>query len=58
MKMKWTKGYLAVLVGICYILSLITIVSNLFFGYEYNLGGIIALGVFTIFFSIVFVLND
>lgn len=58
MKMKWTKGYLAVLVGICYFLSLITLVSNLFFGYKYELGGIIALGVFTIFFSIVFVLND
>ena len=58
MKMKWTKGYLAVLVGICYILSLTTIVSNLFFGFKYELGGIIALAVFTVFFSIVFVLND
>ncbi|MDP2586244.1 MAG: hypothetical protein Q8P32_00515 [Candidatus Komeilibacteria bacterium] len=58
MKMKWTKGYLAVLVGISYLLSLITIVSHLFFGYQYGLGGIIALGAFTIFFSIVFVLND
>jgi len=55
---KWTKNYLAILVGVCYLLCLFTIVTNLFFQTNYKLGGVISLAVFTIFFSILFVLND
>jgi len=55
---KWTKNYLAVLVGLSYLLCLFTIVTNLFFQTQYKLGGVVALAVFTIFFSILFILND
>ncbi|MFA6304655.1 MAG: hypothetical protein WCV73_04515 [Patescibacteria group bacterium] len=58
MNTRWAKYYLAVLVGICYVLCMVVLVTNLFWGVDYELPGIIALGAFTLFFSILFVMND